>query len=279
MEWLQVSPATERVHSDHAINRVSWDVLAASHGQDGYYDSEALIGGASSLIEEEEAALAFAVGTELSGCRVLHLQCHLGFDAITFARRGAAVTGVDFSTVALEKARFLSDRCGVEVEWICADAIALPGALDGRFDLVWATMGVLCWIADIRAWMRAVANTLAAGGRLVLMDGHPLGGVLKSEPVLHVARPYLDSHRRFLEAGWDYASPLRTGPQVQFFHSLGEIVSAAASAGLNVRHLHEHTDLSCDPAVAYLKREKDGRYRRRADGHILPVMFTLIATR
>ena len=267
------------MHPDHSINRISWDELAASHGQDAYYDSEALVDGASSLIDEEEAALALAIRTKLTGRRVLHLQCHLGFDAITFARRGASVAGVDFSTVALEKARFLSERCGVEVEWICADAIALPRALDGRFDLVWATMGVLCWIADVRAWMCAVANTLAAGGRLVLIDGHPLGALLKSEPVLHVARPYVDSHRRFVEAGWDYASPMRTGPQVQFFHSLGEVVSAAASAGLYVRHLHEHTDLSCDLSVAYLKREPDGRYRRRADGHALPVMFTLIAMR
>lgn len=265
------------MHPDHAINRASWDELAASHGEDAYYDSEALIAGASSLIEEEEAALAAAVGTKLAGCRVLHLQCHLGFDAITFARRGASVTGVDFSTVALKKARSLADRCGVEVEWICADAIALPRSLDGRFDLVWATMGVLCWIADIHAWMRAVASTLAAGGRVIVMDGHPLGGVIKSEPQLPVARPYMDAHRRFLEAGWDYASTMRTGPQVQFFHPLGEIVSAAASAGLYVRQLHEHTELSCDLSVAYLKREPDGRYRRRADGHALPVMFTLIA--
>lgn len=266
------------MHSDHEINRTSWNELAASHGQDAYYDSRALIAGANSLIEEEEAALAAAVGTELAGCRILHLQCHLGFDAITFARRGALVTGVDFSTVALHKARSLADRCGVEIEWICADAVALPRSLDGRFDLVWATMGVLCWIADVHAWMRAVAGTLAGGGRLVLMDGHPLGQVLKSEP-LHVARPYVDSHRRFLEAGWDYASTARTGPQVQFFHSLGEIVSAAAGAGLYVRHLHEHTDVSWDLSVAYLKREEDGRYRRRADGHALPVLFTLIAGR
>jgi SAM-dependent methyltransferase len=265
------------MHADHAINRMCWDEMASSHGQDGYYDSEALVAGASSLIEEEEAALALAMGTELAGRRILHLQCHLGFDAITFARRGAAVSGVDFSTVALEKARVLADRCGVEIEWVCADAIALPRALDDRFDLVWATMGVLCWIADLPAWMEAVANALRAGGRLVLMDGHPLGAVLKVEPHLHVARPYADSRRRYLEAGWDYASTARTGPQVQYFHSLGEIVSAAASAGLCVKYLHEHTELSCDLAVAHLKREPDGRYRRRADGHALPVLFTLVA--
>jgi SAM-dependent methyltransferase len=266
------------MHPDHAINRTSWDELAAAHGQDSYYDSEALIAGASSLIEEEEAALAIAVGADLVGCRILHLQCHLGFDAITFARRGASVTGVDFSTVALRKARCLADRCGVEVEWVCADAVALPTCLDARFDLVWATMGVLCWIADVQAWMRAVAGTLAPGGRLVLLDGHPLGHVLKSEP-LHLARPYLDSHRRVLASGWDYASSMRTGQQVQFFHSLGEIVSAVAGAGLCVRQLREHIDLSCDPFVAYLKREDDGRHRRRANGHALPVLFTLIASR
>jgi SAM-dependent methyltransferase len=267
------------MHPDHAINRTSWDALAASHGQDSYYDSEALIAGASSLVEEEEAALAQALGTGLVGCRALHLQCHLGFDAITFARRGAQVTGVDFSPVALDKARVLAEQCGVEIEWICADAIALPAALDGRFDLVWATMGVLCWIADVRAWMHAAARTLAADGRLVLMDGHPFSGVLKIEPMLRVARPFVDSQRRFLESGWDYASPARTGPQVQFFHSLGEIVSAAASAGLRVTHLQEHTDMSCDLSMAYVNREPDGRYRRRADGHALPVLFTLIATR
>jgi hypothetical protein len=46
------------LHPDHEINRASWDELAATHGQDAYYDSEALIAGASSLIQEEEAALA-----------------------------------------------------------------------------------------------------------------------------------------------------------------------------------------------------------------------------
>ena len=98
------------MHPDHLLNRASWNELAAVHGQDAYYDSEALVAGATSLIDEEEAAIAAAIGTELAGRRVLHLQCHLGFDAITFARRGACVTGVDFSAVALAKAQLLARR-------------------------------------------------------------------------------------------------------------------------------------------------------------------------
>lgn len=265
------------MHPDHQVNRASWDELAVAHGQDAYYDSEALIAGASSLIEEEVTALEAAVGGKLDGRRVLHVQCHLGFDAITFARRGARVTGVDFSTIALAKARALAVRCGVEVEWVCADCTRLPASLDDRFDLAWATMGVLCWIADVGAWMRSVARTLAPGGHLVLMDGHPLGSVLKSDPV-RVARPY-GGTRRVVDPGWDYATALRPGRQVTFVHTLGEMVSAAAGAGLRVTQLLEHLDSSWHLCDDRLELESDGRYRRRVDGHPLPVLFTLLARR
>ena len=260
------------MHRDHVINRASWEELAAAHGQDAYYDSAALIAGGSSLIEEEEAALRFAVDGSVAGKRVLHVQCHLGFDAITFARRGADVTGVDFSTVALGKARSLAEHCGVEVEWICADATELPDDLHGRFDLAWATIGVLCWISDVRAWMRSVAGTLRSGGCLILIDGHPL-----DEGVDEGAQGPAD--RTTYEEGWDYATPLRTGPQIQFTHSLPEIASAASAAGLHVAQLLEHTAASDGLCNDRWKRESDGRFRRRVDGQAQPVLFTLVAQR
>ena len=97
------------MHEDHALNRASWDILAEAHGQDAYYDSEALVAGASSLIEEEESALESATGPNLAGLRILHMQCHLGFDAITFARRGARVISARRGTCPPRRIR--SSRC------------------------------------------------------------------------------------------------------------------------------------------------------------------------
>jgi 2-polyprenyl-3-methyl-5-hydroxy-6-metoxy-1,4-benzoquinol methylase len=131
------------MHPDHVVNRAAWEELAAAHGQDAYYDSEGLVAGATSLLEEEERALAVAVG-DVAGLRVLHVQCHIGFDSITLARRGARVTGVDFSPAALAKAHALAERCGVEVDWACADSCELPSSFAGGFDLAYATIGVLC---------------------------------------------------------------------------------------------------------------------------------------
>jgi SAM-dependent methyltransferase len=261
--------------ADHELNRASWDRLAAVHGQDAYYDAEALCAGASSLIPEEEAALSAACGAGLVRKRILHLQCHLGFDAITFARRGACVTGLDFSIVALERARAFADRCGVEIDWVCADVLETPESLSACFDLVWATVGVLCWIADLSAWMRAASAVLAPGGKLVLIDGVP------NEPASAAAGDAAAERertplRRVVERGWDYATPFRTGPQVQFQHSLGAIVSAARGAGLRISRLEQHTSISTHLCINGLVREPDGRYRR-ADARA--VLFTLIAER
>ncbi len=264
------------MHPDHELNRASWDELAAVHGQDAYYDANALIAGASSLMDEEEAALRATLGPQIAGRRVLQVQCHLGFDAISFARRGARVTGVAFSPVAIERARALAERCGVQVAWVAADATALPSSLDGRFDLAWATMGILCWIADLDAWMRSVAGALAPGGALVLIDGHPLGGVLKTEP-LRVVRSWGGGGRTLTDPGWDYATTLRPSAQAYFHYALGDVVSAALAAGLRITSLREHTDISCDICNEQLRRESDGRWRRRIDGHVLPVLFTLLA--
>ena len=260
--------------ADHELNRVAWDQLAAEHGQDGYYDSEALVAGASSLIEEEEDALLHAVGATLAGKRILHLQCHIGFDAITLARRGACVTGVDFSMVALDKARCLADRCGLKIDWVHADAVRLPDSLRSQFDLVWATMGIACWIADMSAWMRAAAASLAPSGKLVLIDGHPGETALRDS-----ARVGAAPIRRVIDSGWDYATSNRTGPQVQFKYSLAALAAAATSAGLRVNRLVEHEAVSSDLCINTLKRDPDGRYRIRVNGRVQPALFTLILER
>jgi len=129
-----------------------WEQLASIHGTgaDAYYDLDHLIRGGSLMSAEESSALTRATrGQGVEGLDVLHLQCHIGCDAITMARQGARVTGVDFSPTALSRLRALAAECGVEVATREADARELPADLDRSFDLVYATVGVLCWIDDL----------------------------------------------------------------------------------------------------------------------------------
>lgn len=297
-----------------AVNRANWDVWAAAHGQDAYYDSAGLVAGSDSLTDVERAGLTAAVrgltrrgpdggpgddptgrdpdvepgedltgpddgsGEDLTGLDVLHVQCHLGFDAISLARRGARVTGADFSPVALRKARDLARRCAAGVEFVEGDATDLPATLRGRFDLAYATMGILCWIEDPARWMRSVAATLRPGGRLLLVDGHPLWLTVASADPLVLDFPYaFDGPHRFAGSG-SYATATSPTTHVEYAHSLGEIVTAAAGAGLRILRLDEHLESPMDLGRG-LPPSPDGRYRFEVSGRRLPLLYTLVAER
>lgn len=262
------------------VNRANWDARAAVHGQDRYYDTAGLLAGADALTDVEWAGLRAAVGG-VSGRDVLHVQCHLGFGSITLARHGARVTGADFSAVALARAADLADRCGVPVRFVRAEATDLPTDLHGRFDLAFATIGILCWIGDLDAWMASVAATLRPGGRLLLVDFHPARTMAETLDPLVLDFPYaFDGPHLFDEPGTyaDRDAVLTDPVSVQYAHSLGEIVTAAANAGLHVLALTEHLDSPADPG-GLEAADADGRFRFRVTGQLLPILYTLLAER
>lgn len=263
-----------------AVNRARWDELAALHGQDAYYDTQGLLEGLDSLTEEEITAVREAVGS-ISGLDVLHVQCHIGFDSISLARRGARVTGVDFSPASLAKVADLAARCAVEVECVEGDATDLPAELFGRFDLAYATVGVMCWIPEVDAWMSSVFATLRPGGRLILLDGHPLAEMIDTADPLTLDFPYCNDGGHRIEAEGSYAdrdAKLANSAAVCYAHSLGEIVTAAARAGFRIDALTEHVESSFEHR-GISEREADGRWRLRLDDQALPLLFTLHASR
>src|SRR4051812_44463015 len=84
------------------INRRNWDERADIHARDanGDYMLDRFRAGEDALYSIEAAELG-----DISGKRVLHLQCHIGRDTLCLVRRGATATGLDFSAAALDVAR------------------------------------------------------------------------------------------------------------------------------------------------------------------------------
>jgi SAM-dependent methyltransferase len=160
--------------------------------------------------------------------------------------------------------------------------MALPASLDGRFDLVYSAMGVLTWISDIDAWFAGAYRALRGGGRFALAEFHPLFTAVESVEPLRLDFPYaFDGPRRFDEPGSyaDEAAAVEATASVEYAHSLGEIVTAAVSAGLHVDALYEHLDAAIDGRGGVLGQDADGRYRLRIGGEPLPVLFTLLASK
>jgi len=259
---------------DLETNRAFWDERAARHGQDAYYDVAGFLGGSSPLHDVELRLLPDVAGLDL-----LHLQCHFGLDTLAWTRRGARVTGVDFSAVAVERAVGLAARAGLAAEFLQADTQRLPASLDGRFDVVFASYGVLAWIRDVNAWMAGAASALRPGGRLVLVELHPAATMVETVDPLLVDFPYGGAAPLHFDSPGSYADPeldTAANDTVQHAHSLGEVVTAVAAAGLVVQELREYLDAESDDR-GILVRGDDGRYRLPFGDQYLPVLYSLVA--
>jgi 2-polyprenyl-3-methyl-5-hydroxy-6-metoxy-1,4-benzoquinol methylase len=142
------------------INLRNWNERAAIHARDatGDYMLDRFRAGEDTLHAIEAAELG-----DVAGMRILHLQCHIGRDTLCLARRGADVTGLDFSSAALQIARQLADETGLRARFVQGRVSQALQLTPGPFDLVFATWGTICWLPDVQDWAKVIASVLAQG--------------------------------------------------------------------------------------------------------------------
>jgi SAM-dependent methyltransferase len=264
-----------------AANRALWDEWTAVHLDSDFYDVESFRGGGIRLEDFELEELG-----SVDGLAVLHVQCHFGLDTLSFARLGARVTGADFSEAAVNAARALARELGLDATFVQSNVYDLPANLEGDFDLVYTSAGVLGWLPDIRAWAKVVAHFVRPGGTFYIAEVHPVANAFENEGVqpgeLKLTYPYWE-HREpmaFPVQG-SYADPtanVNATTEYGWDHGLGEIVSALTDVGLRIESLREYP--FCLWRLDYLVEGEDGRWRLPGDlDGRLPLFFSIRATK
>ncbi|MEU7636523.1 MULTISPECIES: class I SAM-dependent methyltransferase [unclassified Streptomyces] len=263
------------------VNRARWDERVPLHTASDYYDQDAFRR-TRDVIRDFEAA---EVG-DVTGRSLLHLQCHFGQDTLSWAHRGAArVVGLDFSEPAVEAARDLAAELGYgqgRAAFVAADVYDAAEAVpDPAYDIVYTGIGAVNWLPDLVGWAETAASLIAPGGFLYLAEFHPLGDVLDEETGSRVAHDY------FRREAWDeetsgsytdFSAQTVHNRSVEWQHSLGDVVSAVARAGLRIEFLHEH-DMTLFQRFGVLRRGEDGFYRFPEDRPRIPLMYSLKATK
>lgn len=178
------------------------------------------------------------------GLKVLDVGCGTGRHALRLARRGARVTGVDFSEGMLAKARAKPGARSVRlVRHDLSKPLPLPG---GSFDRVVCCL-VVEHLSDVDAFFRELRRVCRKGGRVVVSAMHPALW-LKGQSA------------RFFDP--------KTGRDVRprsHRQSLSDYVMAAVRAGLRIEAMSEHE------ADARLARRRP-RAAKHLDWPLLVVM-------
>ncbi len=149
-------------------NKAIWEEKTTHHEKSSFYDVPSFLAGQSSLNEIELEFLR-----DISGKKILHLQCHFGLDSLSMARMGAQVTGLDLSEKSIELAKKLNEQCQLNVQFIQCNVYDALDHLDEKFDLIFTSYGALVWLPDLELWTEIVNKLLKPDGECLIVEFHP----------------------------------------------------------------------------------------------------------
>ena len=266
---------TDRHHlAGRAANQARWDEAAPLHAESALYDLAGFRAGRDCIRPFEHHELGSVAGREL-----LHLQCHLGTDTLSWARHGARVNGLDFSPNAIEIARTLAADCRIEADFWCADVYDAVRALGGRtYDIVYTGIGALGWLPDLEPWARVVADLLRPDGVLYLVEIHPLVIGMVHDGRTLTQDIFEADYTAWIEKGGTYAAPDAVFEHTVTYervHALSDVITAVLDAGLRLELFHEQSYTNAP--WPWTERSDDGYYRLPTGWPRFPLTYSLRA--
>ncbi len=265
-------------------NRRSWNLATRNHNAHKGDQAATLRAGTELLFPEEIELLG-----DVSGLRIAHLQCNAGQDTLCLARRGALVTGIDLSDEAIAFARQLSDRTGIAATFVESEIVRYLETTEARFDVAFASYGTIGWLPDLDAWARGIARILAPGGRLVLVEFHPLvwsfdadlrltgDDYFAPEPFVAPVGDYVESSGAALGAVTQGQTERNEVPATSYQYGLGRTLGAIVRAGLSLETVVEYPHSNGCKVIPGLVPGEGRRYVWPPGTARLPLMFGLVA--
>ena len=214
-------------------NRTAWEAASEKYVRE-YQELLHLARDQSSLDESELDVLGPLL---LSSPAVVHLQSGNGLDDFDLVAAGArSVVGIDFSQVAVNAAQRRTWELEVPCHYVVAEAPGVP-LHDECADLVYTGKGALMWMQDLVAWATDAVRLLRPSGHLFIYEAHPMVPLWTWDEDQARIRP---DRNYFGRSHVNDTFPARGAVEWQW--TLGEIVNAVISAGLDVLHVAEHAE-------------------------------------
>ena len=264
-------------------NRLSWDEIAPLHARGSgatFYRMEQFLAGETKLAPWEITEIG-----PVDGKSLLHLQCHIGLDTLSWARLGAKVTGLDFSEASIEEARLIAEKIGADARFVIGRVQEAAAILDHeQFDLLYTGRGALCWLPDLSVWAKQCAALTKPGGILYLEETHPtldLMNLESNEAGEKRLVPHYDAFDRTPvteSSEGSYADrEAKTGVLTShcWEHSFGELLGALTATGFELLHLHERDQLFFEPWPDVFEEAGPNLWKFRKGQVRFPVSYTL----
>ena len=144
-----------------------------------------------------------------------------------------------------EGRELLRDELKLGADFVCATVYYAADVLGRTFDIVFVSIGAVCWLPDIVRWGEVVGSLLRPGGRLYMNEVHPFTEVFDdhpNDPGIAVQYAYMDAGGQTFDCPGTYADPdaqFQHTKTVDYLHTVGSVLNALIRAGLVIDRFDE----------------------------------------
>jgi SAM-dependent methyltransferase len=254
------------------INKQSWNSRTEHHIKSDFYDVKGFLKGNSSLNSIELNLLG-----NISGKKILHLQCHFGQDTISLGRLGAIATGIDLSDNAINEANILTEKAGIETTFICSDVYDLPNHLNEQFDIVYTSYGTIGWLPDLDKWAKVISHFLKPEGKFIFVEFHPVVWMF-DDNFKDIGYNYFNTGEIVEISEGTYAekeADIR-GEYVMWNHGIAEVLNSLISNNLELNSIEEYdySPYNCFNETIEFEPKK---FRIKHLDNKIPMVYSLVA--
>jgi SAM-dependent methyltransferase len=225
--WNEVMPMHQRAAKE------KWDRLFA---QPGFV-----------RLSDLEIGLLQKIG--IRGKNVAHLCCNNGVELLSLKNLGAAeCIGFDISDEAISEARERAAQCGIDCGFVRSDVYEIGEEYNGRFDLVYISVGCFGWMPDLNLFFKKAAALLRKDGIIFIHEIHPFFEMLpvgkdQDAGSLRITGPYFKAEPYAEQGGLDYVGNSEypaTSTEYWFVHTLSDIIMGMIDNGVGIEHFSEY---------------------------------------
>jgi len=219
---------------------------------------------------------------DLSGKRIIHLQCNTGADTILLARMGAHATGVDLVPDNISYARKLAEDFNIRnVDFIESDIMDFMEHHNEKYDVVFVSEGAVVWLPDLEKWGRTIRHLLKEDGFFYVFDSHPFALMFDEEKlpenILEIKYPYFSKEPDIGDEIGGYACESKGGVKVYaWMYTIADLINSLSSAGLHIEYFHEFRELFFN--YGGMKDNGNGLWKHDYYDNKIPMSFSLKAT-
>ena len=218
---------------------------------------------------------------DLSGKKIIHLQCNTGADTILLAKMGASAVGVDLVPDNILYAKKLAKNFDVSnIDFVESDIMEFMEVHNEKYDVVFVSEGAIGWLPDLQKWGKTVRHLLKEDGFFYIYDSHPIVMMFDeaklSKGITEIKYPYFGKIPGIDNSIGGYAGEAKKGVEAYFWmYTVSDIINSLTSAGLYIEYFNEFRENFFD--FGGCKNLGNGLFNYDFNNNLFPMSFSLKA--